>query len=318
MKKILLIANEKAGTGRIRYRLIDIMVRFMEAGYEVKVYPIEPEKGLTSEKVLAGDLSVYEKIVVAGGDGTMSHVIQALMARKQKNAEETIPALGYIPAGSTNDFAKSLGIPTSINGACRTILNGRAFAYDIGRFQNTWFNYVAAFGAFVPVSIQTKQKLKNSFGHGAYILEGVASFQENISFSCPMKVAWDNGKTGGERGQEEGSFVFGAVYNASSIGGIKIPNASRDRLQDGEMELLLIRKPETVEDRRTILASLRAGLPDGKEGSRFITASHVKNVRFISDRPIVWTLDGEDGGNHEDVAIGVTPQALRIMVPRKS
>lgn len=346
--KILLIANEKAGTGRIRHRIIDIIVRFMEAGYEVKIYPIAPEKGFTSEKVLTGDLSEYDKVVVAGGDGTMSHVIQALMLLP----EEERPVLGYIPAGSTNDFAKSLGIPDAVSGACRTIITGREFRYDIGRFQDTWFNYVAAFGAFVPVSFGTDQKAKNRLGHGAYILEAVGSFHENISFSCPMSVEWDNRQSADSlrtvatvdaaeqetgdgtvprmeqsemnvesdrmasmAGHAEGDFMFGAVYNASSIGGFRLPNASLQHLHDGEMELLLIRKPESIEDRREIVTSL---MNSDIQNSRFIITAHVRHVRFHSDRQITWTLDGEDGGSHEDVRIGVAPQAMRIMIPKRN
>ena len=226
-KKALILLNTSSGTGRAASMTLEIIKRLAQRGYEPILYPIIPKSDLVSEKILPEYEDQLDMVVCSGGDGTLNHVVQSIMQMKNR------PLLSYIPTGSTNDFAKGLSIPVDFDKALDMIFNGNRFQYDIGKFNGSYFNYVAAFGAFSAVSYATDQQLKNLLGHAAYILSAIGDFPEHLSYTCHMRIETDNEVT-------EGDYIFGAICSAVSVGGFPIFKDANVKLNDGKMELLLI------------------------------------------------------------------------------
>lgn len=295
-KRALILLNLSAGIGKAGTFTMDVIRKTVENGYEPVVYPIIPGKGLTAEKIIPDYEENTDLILCSGGDGTLNHVIRALMKMK------VMPLLGYIPAGSTNDFAKGLGIPVDFEKALSMIFNGTQFRYDVGSLNGQYFNYIAAFGAFSKISYATDQQLKNILGHAAYILNAMLEFNEHIRYSCHIRVETDDGN-------EEGDYLFGAVCNTFSIGGFTLFKGTNVRLNDGKMELLLIRTPKNPAELQEILNAFLTGTMDHP----CITFKQVSGLRMTFDTEIPWTLDGEFGGAHKEVSIRVHHQAVNIM-----
>ncbi|MCR5004438.1 MAG: YegS/Rv2252/BmrU family lipid kinase [Clostridiales bacterium] len=297
--KALLLINGSAGTGKMSHSTYHMIEKLSLGGYETTVFPIIPGSGFTAEALLEGKEGLYDMVVCVGGDGTLNHVVDGLMRWEKR------PLLGYIPAGSTNDFAKGLSIVGPPHKLIETLTDGAPMAYDIGAFNDRHFSYVAAFGAFVAISYATEQKYKNMLGHAAYVLNGLSRLGENINYSCHMWVSTNEGS-------EEGDYLFGAVYSTVSIGGIALKGQMRSELSDGMLELLLIRKPNSIIDVEQIAASLLAG----NINSPYITFKQIRRAKFVSTEPVNWTLDGEFGGSLSQAEIHVEKQALQIMVPK--
>lgn len=298
-KKVLFLINPAAGTGAARQNLYKMVETLACRGCEVTFYPILPSLGMTAEAILAECRGRFDLVACCGGDGTLNHVITGLMAHSPR------PALGYLPTGSTNDFARSLGLPEDTEAACTAMADGRPFAYDIGRFNDLYFNYVAAFGAFTAVSYSTPQQIKNVLGHAAYVLSGIRTLPEHIRYRCPMRVEHDGLV-------EEGEFLYGAVSNATTVGGFATPGAESVRLNDGLFEVLLIHAPDKLRDVEPILAALASDEAQNPYVHRFQT----REVTFTALEPAAWTLDGEYGGTPEVAHIRVEAGALQIMLPR--
>lgn len=299
-KKTLLIINGTAGTGSGGTSAFDIICGLVKGGCEVTVYPLMFKEGLSSEAVFQEMRETgrqYDLIVCAGGDGTLNHVISS-MAR-----DGITTPLGYIPAGSTNDFARSLGIPMDLQENCAAITGGVPFAYDIGSFNDRYFNYVAAFGAFTSVSYSTDQNLKNALGHAGYILNAALNLPANLSYSRRVKVTLDGTVL-------TDSFVFGSVSNATSVGGFSAPDRKDVSMDDGRFEVMLIRAPKSAEDLRGILQSFALG----DLNNPYVRLTRAEHVLFESRRKIPWTLDGEFGGEVTRAEIRVLKQRIRIMV----
>ena len=301
MKKALLLLNASAGAGTVEQISYKVIEALSLGGYEVTAYPILPKKGIVSEKIVADHGTEYDLIVCSGGDGSLNHAMTALL-------EEGIHVpLGYIPCGSTNDFAKSLGISPEVEKACAAITDGIAFDFDVGMFNERYFNYVAAFGAFTEVSYNTKQEHKNIFGHAAYVINGAFNLSQNLSKRCHMIVSHD-----GETFEDD--FIYGGVCNSTSVGGFKAPYAETVDLSDGLFEVLLIRAPENfIEMQQTFSALI------GQESlldNPYITYFKSNAVHFENPDSIPWTLDGEYGGAPEGIDIEVRPKALSIMIPK--
>lgn len=297
-KKALLLINGFSGTGQAARSMFEILQRLTLAGYEITAYPILPSNGLSAEDIIQITDVYYDLLVCAGGDGTIHHVVNELMQHPHR------PTLGYIPVGSTNDFAKGMHLPKTISKACDVIATGRDFAYDIGCFNDKYFNYIAAFGAFVNVSFSTDQKLKNALGHAAYLLNGISQLPEHVRYSCSMKIETD-------LGTEEGEYLFGAVYNTASVGGFPMRGVMQSRLGDGKMELLLIRKPDNILE----IPQIANNLLSGNINSPYITFQQITRVHMIPDKYTSWTLDGEDGGSPAEISIRVAAAAMKIKVP---
>ncbi|MBQ9643757.1 MAG: diacylglycerol kinase family lipid kinase, partial [Lachnospiraceae bacterium] len=224
----------------------------------------------------------------------------------QNYPKERRPQIGFIPTGSTNDFARSLGIPSEVGGAAVNLVRGVPYAYDIGSFNDQYFNYVAAFGAFTAVTYSTDQNFKNVLGHAAYVLTGISRLQENVTYKCHMKIEADGVEL-------EDDYIFGAIYNATSVGGFSLRNAMNIQLNDGKFGLILIKAPENLQDVGQIVQALM----DPNLDSPYVLNMDVEHVRLIPDRNTEWTLDGESGGAPEEVEINVQSRALSILVPKR-
>jgi YegS/Rv2252/BmrU family lipid kinase len=294
-KKLLFIYNPRAGKSQIRSNLLDMIDIFVKAGYEVTAYPTQAAgdglKAVTERK-----LGYYDLIACSGGDGTLDEVVTGMM-----QCEKRLP-IGYVPAGTTNDFAASLRIPKNMTEAARVIVEGKDFACDIGGFNEDTFVYIAAFGLFTEVSYETKQDVKNVLGHMAYILEGMKRLS-NIQ-SYPMKV------TCGDRALE-GDFIFGMITNSRSVGGFKRITGKYVELDDGEFEVTLIKRPANPVELNTIMAALL----NKNINTDLMYCFKASSLQIESAEEIAWTLDGEFGGRHSRVAIQNHRQALKIRVP---
>lgn len=301
-RKALFILNPHSGKGLIKNHLLEIIDILVKAEYEVTVYPTQ-SRGDAKRLMIERDKG-YELVVCSGGDGTLDEIVSGMI---QSGFKTTI---GYIPAGSTNDFAKSLKIPSTMKKAAEIIAQRNVFSCDIGRFNKDIFVYVAAFGIFTEVSYETPQEMKNMLGHMAYLLEGVKQLA-NIK-SYPIKVTYVS-----ENGEEiviENDFIFGMVTNSHSIGGFKsiAGNVFKGNidLNDGLFEVTLIKVPKNPMELNSILAALAIADIDTKYMYNFKSGKLV----FESEGEVAWTLDGEYGGKHTKVELLNDKEAMDIII----
>ena len=293
-KKVLFIVNPKSGKGSIRSKLLDILDIFVKAGFDLTLY-ISQSAGDARAKAKEVE-GRYELVICSGGDGTLDEVISGMMECEKRSA------IGYIPCGSTNDFAHSLKIPTSMTKAAEHIAAWKEFPCDIGRFNDDYFVYIAAFGLFTDVSYETSQDVKNVLGHLAYILEGMKKLTEIKSY--PMKVE-------SEEMTVEGNFLFGMVTNSTSVGGFRDITGKHVHLDDGVFEVTLIKTPQNILELNEIIQAVIAGKSENNKYFYQFRSSHVK---FTSESPVAWTQDGEFGGYHEVVDVKNDKQALSLLV----
>ena len=292
-KKLLFVFNPKSGKGLIKNYLVDIVDTMVKADYEVTVYTTQAQ-GDAIQKV-EKEAEKYDLVVCSGGDGTLDEVVTGM------NRSEAERPIGYIPAGSTNDFANSLGIPKDMVKAAYTVVHGKEFPCDVGYFNGDTFVYVAAFGLFTEVSYQTPQHWKNILGHAAYILEGAKRLHDIPSYV--MKVEHD-----GEEFTDK--FIFGMVTNSISVGGFRGMTGEDVKLDDGVFEVTLIKSPQTPLELNEILASLTKLIDD----TDLIYSFKTSELRITTEEKVAWTLDGEFGGEHEELVIKNLKQKIQIMV----
>lgn len=295
MKRMLFIYNPRAGKGLLKPKLSDIIDIFVKAGYEVTVYPTQAYRD-AYKKILGYNAEEYDLVVCSGGDGTIDEVVTGMMHRSARTP------VGYIPTGTTNDFANSLHIPKGLLKAADNAVNGELFPCDVGKFNDDIFVYVAAFGIFTDVSYETKQEVKNILGHLAYVLEGTKRLFNVPSYG--IKVEHD-----GEVIEDE--FIFGMVTNSRSVGGFRSMIGKQVVFDDGLFEVTLIRKPANPIALQEIIAALLIEQVDTKHMYTFKTG----HITFESLEEIPWTLDGEFGGEHDEVVIDNLNKQLEIMVP---
>lgn len=296
MKKILFIYNPNAGKGLLKPKLSDIIDIFVKSKCEVVIYPTQSYHD--GYKKVIKFKEKYDLVVCSGGDGTLDEVVTGMMKR-----EKRVP-VGYIPTGTTNDFANSLHIPKDLLSAADSAVNGKPFHCDVGKFNEDYFVYVAAFGLFTDVSYQTKQEMKNMLGHLAYVLEGAKRLFDIPSYH--VKVTFD--------GEEiEDDFIFCSVTNSRSMGGFRNMFGHEVEFDDGEFEATLIKSPKNALELQGILSALMRKQKD----SQYMYNIKAKEIRFESLEEIPWTLDGEFGGEFDDVTIQNLQQALCIMVPEE-
>lgn len=299
MKKMLFIYNPNAGKGLLKSKLSDVLDIMVKADYELTVYPTQCYRD-AYHKIVHMD-ERYDIVVCSGGDGTLDEVVTGMMKRDK---EKRIP-IGYIPTGTTNDFASSLHISRDILEAADTTVHGKKFACDVGRFNKDIFVYVAAFGLFTDVPYQTDQKLKNALGHAAYVLEGVKRLSNIPSYH--IKV------TSGDMVIED-EFMIGMITNSRSVAGFRGIMGKDVRFDDGEFEVMLIKKPKSLIGLQEIITALLVENFDTKHMYTFKTSDMI----LESNEEIPWTLDGEYGGQHDMVHIVNKKHALEIMVSEDS
>ena len=296
MKQLLFIYNPKAGRQRVRVMLPDLLEIFAREGYETLVHPTMAQG--EASQVAAAQAGKFDRLVCCGGDGTLNETVQGLLALP----EDKRPVLGYIPTGTTNDFAKTIGLPRSTEKLAETACNGVPRAVDIGESEGRLFTYVSAFGLFTDVSYSTPQTSKNLLGHFAYLLEGAGRLLNIPSYH--MDVTADDGR------QISGDFIYGVVSNTLSVGGVMSLPKDEVKLDDGKFEVLLVRPPKTPKDWQSILASLNAQKAEREDGA--VVGFTAREVSFRCDRPVAWTVDGEFGGEREVTRIRNLPRALTI------
>ena len=290
-KKLLLIYNPRSGKGALGAKLTEIIAVLQSGGYRIEIFATAAHGD--AEERASRDIDEFSMIVAAGGDGTLNEVANGLAAAKKK-----IP-LGYIPAGSTNDFAASLEIPNDPVRAAEIIVKGAVKRIDLGSFNRRRFVYVAAFGAFTNVAYETDQTLKNIFGHAAYILSGVKAIGEIKAYRVAVKS--------GER-HISGNFIFGMITNSISVGGFKNITGKYVALSDGLFEVTLVREPADVIEREGIVSSLLSG----NITTSLVETFQTDRIEIISEELIPWTLDGEYGGDHKKVTVRNRPGALHM------
>ena len=282
-KRVLFLFNPRSGKGKIKENLADIIDVMVKAGYEVMVYTTQSAgDAVQKARTEAGN---YDRIICSGGDGTLDEVVTGVMA-----SGISVP-IGYIPAGSTNDFGNSLGIGSDMVQAAHIAAEGKPFPCDVGKFNEDYFVYVAAFGIFTEVSYQTSQDLKNMLGHAAYILEGAKQVEYDGN------VLYDE-------------FIYGMVTNSMSVGGFKGIIPGNIALDDGVFEVTLIKTPKNPIELNDIVCFLTGISKDSNQVYSFQT----NFLKLTSSEDVSWTLDGEYGGNHHLVAISNCKQEMEIIV----
>ena len=292
MKKMLFIMNPFAGVKRANRHLADILLTFSQTGYEVITHMTLGQGDATAvarEKGRNVDL-----VVCCGGDGTLNETISGLLS-----AGADTP-IGYIPAGSTNDFASSLKIPTNILKAAQAIVEGEPVSYDVGRFGDRYFSYVASFGAFTRSSYATPQNVKNALGHTAYVLSGITELSQIRNEHVKMEI---DGQV------VEGDFLFGAICNSTSVGGILTLDPKQVDMGDGLFEILLVRAPENLGEIHECIQALQSQ----KYNCAMLTFRSAQKVRIFADPEMPWTLDGEKEDGHETVEVENLHHAIRLM-----
>ncbi|MBO6116562.1 MAG: YegS/Rv2252/BmrU family lipid kinase [Ruminococcus sp.] len=296
MKKLYFIVNLIAGRATIGDRLGEIIDEFNKADYEVTVHITQSGTDAADSTIYACE-NGYDILVCAGGDGTLSQCLQGMMQCGRK-----IP-IGYLPAGSTNDFARTLGIPKNTMEAVKWITQGTPMACDIGKFNDNYFSYIVAFGAFTNVAYETPQQVKNMFGHVSYVLNGLT--QLPAIRSKHMRIEYNNNSI-------EGDFIYGMVTNSSSVAGLLSMNDFL--LDDGVFEVTLIKKPSNIVQLQQIVHSLLNITEEiDKDYIKFFRTNKI-TFTSLSGEDISWTRDGEFGGNAQVNTVCVCQRAIQFMI----
>ena len=290
---LLFIVNPRAGRGRSGAALFEAVTYFSEAGYLVSV---RQTKGpFDATQIVLDTGPNFDRIVCFGGDGTLNEVTSGIL-----QLDNPLP-LGYIPGGSTNDFAASLGLPSSPPECAKRILESRGQMFDIGTFNGRPFVYVASFGLFTKASYSASQSIKNQLGHFAYILEGVKDLSNLRPYRATI-VTDDE--------VFDGSFLLGAITNSTSVGGLMKLQEDYVVMDDGKFELMLIPTPKSPMELQVLIRSI---LMQNYSGGGIIFR-HVSRVVVETSHPFPWTLDGEFGSGAERVEIINHRKELNLLV----
>lgn len=297
MKKMLFVMNPYSGIRRANRYLADIISIFNRGGYEVTAHMTAGQGDairVVQEKAKDMDL-----VACCGGDGTFNETISGIL-----RSGADVP-VGYIPAGSTNDFAASLKLPANILQAAKDIVEGEPVAYDVGRFGQRYFSYVASFGAFTRASYATPQNIKNALGHTAYVLEGINELSQIRKTHVRMEL---DGQV------VEDDFLFGAISNSTSVGGILTLDPKQVDMADGKLEVLLVRAPVDLLEISECIKAVQTQ----KYNCDMITFRSAEKIRVFADPDMPWTLDGEREDGHAEVDVENVHLAIRLMQRVKS
>lgn len=293
-KKALLIVNPCSGKNSSRASAEEIIEKFEDSDFEFTVRETTCQGDATN--IVKNELADHDLVICCGGDGTLNETINGVMDMPRR------APIGYIPAGTTNDIANSVSIPTELEKAADLIKNGEPNDYDIGLFNNRYYSYVASFGAFSAASYVTSQKMKNLFGRAAYITAGVADLK-NVH-NIKMRVEYDGGVI-------EGKFVFGTVSNSLSVGGfIKLPDG-QVKFNDGKFEVILVKDCTPL----NILSLMYKTIYQKYDNKQVIMFSTNKIKITALEEDVPWTIDGEYAGAHREVRINVLERAVELYTP---
>ena len=292
MKRMLFVMNPYSGMRRANKYLADIITLFNQADYETTVHMTRGQGD--AAQIVKSKAKDMDLIVCCGGDGTFNETVSGIL-----QAGADVP-VGYIPAGSTNDFAASLKLSGNIMQAAQDILDGKPIPYDVGRFGDRYFSYVASFGAFTRASYTTPQSIKNALGHTAYVLEGISELSQIRNEHVRMEID----------GQViEDDFLFGAISNSTSVGGILTLSPDVVDLADGQLEILLVRAPRNLLEIPECIQAVQ----NQKYSCSMITFRSARKVRVFANPFMPWTLDGEREDGHETVDVENLHHAVRIV-----
>ncbi len=292
MKKMLLVMNPYAGMRRGSKHLSEIIALFNRADYFVSAYMTA---GIgDAAKAIAQQAANVDVVVVAGGDGTLNEAVNGILQNGIN-----VP-LGYIPCGSTNDFANSLKIPTNVMQAAQAILDGNVNSYDVGLFDDRYFTYVASFGVFTKTAYSTPQSVKNALGHAAYVLSSIQELSQlkpaHVRFELEDRVIEDD-------------FIFGAISNSTSVGGILTLDPKQVDMRDGKFELLLVRAPKDLIELSDCILALQKQVYN----CAMMTFISTEKVTVFADSNMAWTLDGERHDGETRIEIENHQHALRLI-----
>lgn len=299
MKRLLFVFNPHSGKGQIKNHLLGIVKIFSDAKYEVTVYPTRAEKD--GYRHILENIDRFDMLVCSGGDGTLNETVNAVIESGRTDID-----IGYIPSGTTNDFATSLGIPKDMIAAANHIVSGEPMLCDVGIINGErYFNYVAAFGAFTAVSYATPQSLKNVLGHQAYLLEAVKSLTTLKPYNITLKT---------DNSYAKGKYVYGMVSNTKSVGGIKGLAGNYVDLQDGLFEVTLIKEIKTPVEIQQLMTAF---LTQKYSECDMILSVKAKHIEIESDEPVRWTLDGEFGGEYKKTDFDVLGSAVKFIIKKR-
>ena len=294
MKKMLLIINPKSGKKSSKAGLLEILDRFTKAGYRIEV--CITQCGGDATRIVRSYGAEFDLVVCQGGDGTLNETASGLMMLEKK------PLLGYLPAGSTNDFAVSHQIPLETEQAVEVVCTGNPFAFDVGSFNDRYFTYIAGFGAFTDVSYTTPRDTKALLGHMAYLLESVQKIPELHPYSVTIEI---NGNV------YEKELMLCLVSNSLRIAGFDRPKGMDVSLDDGQFEILMVEYTQNLKE----LTEAVNGLLNPKFKTDLITRCTASELKIISQQPICWTLDGEYGGMTNSAVLINHQRALQVIHP---
>ena len=294
-QRVLLMVNPMAGRQKIRNELLYVVDTLTKAGYETIIYTTQGKDA--TRDLLAEKDSQFDRVICCGGDGTFNEILSATMHWDKR------PILGYIPAGTTNDFAAGLKLPSDIREAAVNIVRGTPHTVDAGLFNTSYFSYVASFGAFTETSYSTPQNFKNALGHLAYILEGIKEIPAFTSYTVCVEAYGQIYKD---------SYIFGAVSNARSVGGILKISDSLVDLNDGVFEVMMIKMPKTLMDLSAIVTSLTSLNPLKYDPSMFLFLQ-TKELKITFEQEMVWSLDGERVSGGKEARIACIKDAFKIL-----
>ena len=293
-KKALIILNPKAGLKKANRLLTDIIKEIQKGGYICTSFITTA--ALDAKNIAAEMGANYDLIVAVGGDGTFNEVVSGIHTSGVKTL------IGYIPAGSTNDFATTLKLSSSPKEAAKDIASGTSRKLDIGSFNDRIFTYVASFGAFTETAYTTPQELKNALGHLAYIIEGSKDIWNIKSYKMKIKT---------DRNTFEGDYIFGAISNSTSLGGLLKINPNIVDMNDGLLEMLFIKRPENLNELGQIITALNTM----NYNSPMIDFCSAPQAEIRAPKSMNWTLDGEMAEGKGVIKIKNIKDAVNIITP---
>ena len=287
--KLLMLINAKSGMKNSKSNLLSVMDVFCRKGYAVSVYVTQ--KANDAYEYLMKNRVRYDVICVFGGDGTMNEVTNALMRRDDK------PLLGYFPSGTMNDFGSNFDLGNDFKKIAERICEGNVREFDVGRFNDRYFNYVAAFGAMCDVPFTTDRESKETWGNIAYILEGISKLPEVREHKVKYTV---NGK------EYKKNVLFGLIYSGNRVAGMELEDKKNSRIDDGVFNVLIVDYVPTVFNAPDLLSTIL-------QQKRYIHRFHTNRISLEFEDDVIWTLDGEEAKVKNKAEITITNKALRIL-----
>lgn len=290
-KNLLFIINPVSGRRHSKGQLLEALNQFSKHDFRVEVYITQ--KAQDAYFYTLEHAKEFDLVVVSGGDGTLNEVTSALVQF------DTKPILGYLPAGTMNDFASSFNLSTNLIETTQKICNMHTDEFDMGKINEQYFNYVAGFGMICEVSYETDQNLKNIIGNLAYIIKGISLLPNLKPYHVKMKI---------DDEFVEKDVMFGLIVNGIRVSGFELVEKNRDVLKDGIFNVILVEHTANLLE----LYNYPAGLLNPTMNWKYVSRYQAKHIEILSDVPMKWTLDGEEGKETKEAKIDVIPRAIQI------